>query len=96
MSDPLPTFDQSPWRWPRVLVIAMAALILASCRSITQPLTVPLAAAAVTPTAATAAPTITLTAAAEPCDETDCPSCPPTACPPVACMPPAPPVPMVG
>ncbi|MFM8803103.1 MAG: hypothetical protein ACKOK8_04210 [Planctomycetia bacterium] len=91
MSDPLPTFDQSPWRWPRVLVIAMAALILASCRSITQPLTVPLAAAAVTPTAATAAPTITLTAAAEPCDETDCPSCPPT-----ACMPPAAPVPMVG
>jgi len=39
--------DRSPWRWPRVLVIAMAAVILASCRSITQPLVLPLAAVAV-------------------------------------------------
>ena len=29
--------DRHPWRWPRLLVIATAALILASCRSITQP-----------------------------------------------------------
>ena len=41
--------DRSPWRWPRVLVIATAALILASCRSITQPLVLPLAAVTVTP-----------------------------------------------
>jgi len=45
--------DRSPWRWPRVLVIAMAAVILASCRSITQPLVVPLAAVAVAPQEAT-------------------------------------------
>ena len=38
-----------PWRWPRLLVIATAAVILASCRSITQPLTLPLAAVAVAP-----------------------------------------------
>ena len=42
-------FDQRPWRWPRLLVIAVAALILASCRSITQPLGLPLATVAVAP-----------------------------------------------
>jgi uncharacterized repeat protein (TIGR01451 family) len=41
--------DRSPWRWPRLLVIATAAVILASCRSITQPLVLPLAAVAVAP-----------------------------------------------
>jgi len=41
--------DHSPWRWPRVLVIATAAVILASCRSITQPLMLPLAAVTVAP-----------------------------------------------
>jgi len=41
--------DHNPWRWPRVLVIATAAVILASCRSITQPLMLPLAAVAVAP-----------------------------------------------
>ena len=42
--------DRSPWRWPRLLVIVMAAVILASCRSITQPLVLPLAAVAVATT----------------------------------------------
>jgi uncharacterized repeat protein (TIGR01451 family) len=41
--------DRSAWRWPRVFVIATAAVILASCRSITQPLMLPLAAVAVAP-----------------------------------------------
>ena len=41
--------DRSAWRWPRLLVIATAAVILASCRSITQPLMLPLAAVAVAP-----------------------------------------------
>ena len=41
--------DHSPWRWPRVLAIAAAAVILASCRSITQPLVLPLAAIAAAP-----------------------------------------------
>jgi uncharacterized repeat protein (TIGR01451 family) len=47
MNDHGPHVDRSPWRWPRVLVIATAAVILASCRSITQPLVLPLAAVAV-------------------------------------------------
>ena len=47
MSDLDRRVDRSPWRWPRVLVIAAAAVILASCRSITQPLVLPLAAVAV-------------------------------------------------
>ena len=42
--------DRSPWRWPRLLVIVMAAVVLASCRSITQPLVLPLAAVAVATT----------------------------------------------
>jgi uncharacterized repeat protein (TIGR01451 family) len=33
------------WRWPRLLVIAAATLILASCRSLSPPVAVPLAAA---------------------------------------------------
>ena len=41
--------DRSAWRWPRLFVIATAAVILASCRSITQPLMLPLAAVAVAP-----------------------------------------------
>ena len=41
--------DRRPWRWPRLLVIATAAVILASCRSITQPLILPLAAVTVAP-----------------------------------------------
>ena len=41
--------DHQPWRWPRLLVIATAAVILASCRSITQPLMLPLAAVTVAP-----------------------------------------------
>lgn len=36
-----------PWRWPRLFVIATAAVILASCRSMTQPLVLPLAAGVV-------------------------------------------------
>lgn len=44
--------DRHPWRWPRLLVIALAAVILASCRSISQPLVLPLAAVAVAPAAA--------------------------------------------
>jgi len=32
------------WRWPRLLAIAAAAVVLASCRSLTSPLIVPLAA----------------------------------------------------
>jgi len=42
-------FDSHQWRWPRLLVIATAAVILASCRSITQPLILPLAAVTVAP-----------------------------------------------
>jgi uncharacterized repeat protein (TIGR01451 family) len=41
--------DRTEWRWPRLFVIATAAVILASCRSITQPLMLPLAAVAVAP-----------------------------------------------
>ncbi len=44
--------DSRPWRWPRLLVIATAAVILASCRSITQPLVLPLAAVTVAPVVA--------------------------------------------
>jgi hypothetical protein len=36
--------DHRPWRWPRLLAIAMAAIALASCRSLSQPVVVPLAA----------------------------------------------------
>jgi uncharacterized repeat protein (TIGR01451 family) len=93
MSGPLPPVDRSPWRWPRLLVIALAALILASCRSITQPLAVPLAGVTAAPTAA---PTGTTNFAAEPRAITECPSCHPAACATVACMPAAAPVPMVG
>ena len=50
-ADQLPA-DHHPWRWPRLLVIALAAVILASCRSISQPLVLPLAAVAVAPAAA--------------------------------------------
>lgn len=46
MSDCQMPADRHPWRWPRLLVIAMAAVILASCRSISQPLVLPLAAVA--------------------------------------------------
>jgi uncharacterized repeat protein (TIGR01451 family) len=34
-----------PWRWPRLLAIAVAAVALASCRSITRPAVAPLATA---------------------------------------------------
>jgi len=40
-------YADHPWRWPRLLVIATAAVILASCRSMTQPLVLPLAAGVV-------------------------------------------------
>jgi len=43
MSQHTMSAELRPWRWSRLLVIAVAALILASCRSITQPLLVPLA-----------------------------------------------------
>jgi len=36
--------DHRPWRWPRLLAIAMAAIALASCRSLSQPVVVPLTA----------------------------------------------------
>ena len=49
MSEDRLHLDRSAWRWPRLLVIATAAVILASCRSITQPLMLPLAAVAVAP-----------------------------------------------
>lgn len=49
MSEDRLHLDRSEWRWPRLLVIATAAVILASCRSITQPLMLPLAAVAVAP-----------------------------------------------
>jgi len=43
------SLQRRPWRWPRLLVIALAAVILASCRSITQPLVLPLAAVSFAP-----------------------------------------------
>lgn len=35
-----------PWRWPRLVAIGAAAIVLASCRSISQPVVVPVAAVA--------------------------------------------------
>jgi uncharacterized repeat protein (TIGR01451 family) len=34
--------DRRPWRWPRLLAIASAAVVLASCRSLSQPAIAPL------------------------------------------------------
>ena len=53
MSDHGLLADRHPWRWPRLLVIAVAAVILASCRSMTEPLVLPLAAMTVTSSTAT-------------------------------------------
>ena len=36
------------WRWPRLLVIATAAIVLASCRGVVQPQVAALTTAAVT------------------------------------------------
>lgn len=52
MSDAFATGDRAavdhrPWRWPRLLAIAAAAIALASCRSLSQPAVVPLAAVVV-------------------------------------------------
>ena len=40
------TSGRRPWRWPRLVAIGSAAIALASCRSISQPVVVPVAAVA--------------------------------------------------
>jgi len=57
---------EQPWRWPRLLAIAAATLILASCRSLASPVTVPLAVGGVSTAAPTADPPAPLPSPAPP------------------------------
>jgi uncharacterized repeat protein (TIGR01451 family) len=57
---------EQAWRWPRLLVIAAATLILASCRSLASPVAVPLAMGGVSTAEPTADPPAPLPSPAPP------------------------------